>query len=94
MYTPGLEFLAGSAAAGEQVVAQQTKPLPQAVGLSHGVGMLHQLRVQLLQVQQWLLLHLSQQPQGLLRHLDRHTGHSRGCQHAEAVCVRVVAYCI
>ena len=76
MDKPGLEFLAGSAAAGEQVVAQQAQPLPQAVGLRHGVRVHHQLRVQLLQVQQRLLLHLGQQTQGLLRHLDTHTGHT------------------
>lgn len=73
VHTPGLEFLAGSAAAGEQVVAQQTEPLPQAVGLRHGVCMRHQLRVQLLKVQQRLLPHLSQQLHGLLRHLDGYT---------------------
>lgn len=72
-HTPGLEFLAGAAAAGEQVVAQQTELLPQPVGLSHGLSMLHQLRVQLLQVQQRLLPYVSQQPQGFLTHLDKHT---------------------
>ncbi|TNN84812.1 hypothetical protein EYF80_004857 [Liparis tanakae] len=51
----------GSAAAGEQVVAQQAEPLPQVVCLSHGLGVSHQIGIQLLQVQQRLLLHLSQQ---------------------------------
>lgn len=71
-HTPGLKFLAGSAAAGQQVVAQQTQPLPQAVGLSHGLRVPHQLRVQLLQVKERLLFYLGQQPQGLSAHL-RHT---------------------
>lgn len=71
-HLPGLKFLAGSTAAGQQVVAQQTQPLPQAVGLSHGLGVLHQLRVQLLQVEERLLFNLSQQPQGPSAHL-RHT---------------------
>lgn len=68
-HTPGLKFLAGSTAAGEQVGAQQTQPLAQAVGLSHGLRVLHQLRVQLLQVEERLLFYLSQQPQGLRTHL-------------------------
>lgn len=42
------------------------------MSLSHGLSMCHQLRVQLIQVQQRLLLHMSQQPQRLRRHLDIH----------------------
>lgn len=58
---PGLQFLAGAAATGAQVLPQQAQLLSQAVDLSYGLGVLHQVGVQLLQVQQRLLVDQSQQ---------------------------------
>lgn len=85
LHTLVLELLAGSAAAGEQVVGQQAEPLPQVVGLRHGLGVRQQLGVQLLQVQQRLLLHLSQQMQGLLRHLVTRKGKQTYISHRRPI---------
>lgn len=68
-HTPGLKFLAGATAAGEQIVPEEVEPEPQTVGVGHGFGMLQQLWVQQPQVQQGLLLHLGEELQGLPGHL-------------------------